>query len=440
MIERLGRWVSTHKRLITVVGIALLVTGYAGWRWASGFDRRLYGLDVATGRVLWSTVLPAQRSPLIPAAANQRVFATYITSSQENTNGDYDITEIGLSAFDGETGRSLWESKLDVKALGKFSSLNWRASSLYAGGDNIYLVLNAGENSGAIVIAFDGTKGTQLWKHERLETDVSTYFVAPPLLQVGNRLLALFQKETSVQLLMIDPQTGQEMQTLQSWTDFRAPYTYGVYLCANTQTVYVQSFVNEKYSLLAVDAATGKTRFKIPQLSGFRLGCDSINVYAMQSATVVAAYDALTGESRWTFDLYTTTFKQIRFLTGIVGGNDTLLIQAYGDGDIGRSEEVSLLALNARDGQIRWTRPYANFIGDYFYRPTITGSTVLMLGGKDGNGGVLALSLTDGSEQWHMITSAINTDGQSYSPLMQAPVSDGARAFAISYVTGIGAR
>ena len=72
MRNKIGALFAEHRRLTFLIIAGLVIVAYVAWRWATEPDRRLYGLDTATGRILWTASLPAVKRPLSPAAAQQR--------------------------------------------------------------------------------------------------------------------------------------------------------------------------------------------------------------------------------------------------------------------------------------------------------------------------------------------------------------------------------
>jgi outer membrane protein assembly factor BamB len=256
-----------------------------------------------------------------------------------------------------------------------------------------------------------------------------------PIQSAGDHLFVVVKGTKGVQLLMIDPQTGQTVQKIQSWENFAFYDFQGrPYLIANSQAVYLTGAVEkETRQVIAFDRVTGKPLFNLSQDRGGKIWCDDVNLYVMQGGSRVNVYDAVTGQLRWTYDPYQAGIKFINYLAGLSSSGNLGLVIANGDGDLDRSSESWIIALDAQNGHVQWSKPYASFLGSTIYPPVDTKGPILMIGGTGRRGGVMALSPADGSEQWHFVTQGIDNN-EYYSPMVLSPASDGAHTFVISYV------
>ncbi|MCC7449693.1 MAG: PQQ-binding-like beta-propeller repeat protein [Anaerolineae bacterium] len=431
-------YASQHQGKIILGLVVLAIVGYLGFRWLQEPERLLYGLDATTGQIRWVSALPAVRRPLAPAAANQRVFTAYITTVGNETSNDFTALEVHVAAFDGESGKLLWDVTPDLNSMGQVDSDSWRGSALTALGDGVYLVLNT-RNKGqdrrvSHVIAYDAANGTQRWTLDNLLTD---RFMPLPLKLTGGRVFAVVSPDSGAQLLSLDPISGKAEQ-IGAWDRYSSNSLNRPILVANSRTAYFYLSIggeNTKSQIIAYDGATGKQVFAIDTGYSPSLGCDETNLYTITQSSIVSAFNGQTGALVWTNTSFTGSGRQFNYLSGLGGSTDGALVMAKSEGDRGRSEEAWLILLDAQTGQPRWSRPYTNLLGSMFYLPMTSAGSILALGGDEGRGGVLALAQDSGQERWHLLTYGTDTQNRFSSPQTLTPTADANRVFAISYAT-----
>ncbi len=86
-----------------LLGLALLVVAWFGWRFATQEEIRLFALDGASGGLVWSAGLNERPvRPISPVVAGGRVF---VQVAAHNESG---LDRWELAVFEAASGQALW--------------------------------------------------------------------------------------------------------------------------------------------------------------------------------------------------------------------------------------------------------------------------------------------------------------------------------------------
>lgn len=270
--------------------------------------------------------------------------------------------------WDGESGQGiLWKS--EVPRSGFNSPVVW--------GDRVFLT--GADRDKREVYCYDADNGSLLWiadtegvpgaPAELPEVLEETGYAAPSVVTDGQRVVAIFA--TGVML-------GLDFEGRRLWTRVLPlpdnHYGHSSSLIAYGDTVYVQYDHFGGSLLLALDMETGRTRWErnrdadISWASPILVEVDGTMCLILSAAPMVAAYDALTGETLWSNEV----------MSGEIGASP-----AYAAGRVFAANQYArAVALHVENGTEQWetTRvempdaasPVAN--DHYLFMPTAYGT------------------------------------------------------------------
>jgi outer membrane protein assembly factor BamB len=260
----------------------------------SGADeqaRELYCYDLRTGEQLWT--LTADNISGSPAQMPETTADTGLAASTVATNGKQvcAIFASGDLICADMDGRKLW-----AKNLGVPENHYGYASSLIAYGN--MLIVQYDNSNAPRIIALDMASGAERWNKARQEKITwSSPIIAyvenkPQLVLMGNPAITSYNPNNGEQYWRVEGLNGEVASSP----------------CSAAGVVFGAS---EYASLIAVDAATGKTLWTandyLPEVSSPVATKD--NVYLATSYGVLACYDAKTGELKHSRELNTEFYS-----------------------------------------------------------------------------------------------------------------------------------
>jgi outer membrane protein assembly factor BamB len=260
----------------------------------SGADeqaRELYCYDLHTGKQLWT--LTADNIPGSPAQMPKTTTDTGLAASTVATNGKQvcAIFASGDLICADMNGNRLW-----AKNLGVPENHYGYASSLIAYGN--LLIIQYDNSNAPRLIAFDMATGTERWNKARQEkitwsSPIITYVNnQPQLVLMGNPAITSYNPNNGEQHWRVEGLNGEVASSP----------------CSAAGIVFGAS---EYASLIAVDAATGKTLWTandyLPEVSS--PVATKEHVYLATSYGVLACYDAKTGELKHSRELNTEFYS-----------------------------------------------------------------------------------------------------------------------------------
>lgn len=260
----------------------------------SGADeqaRELYCYDLRTGEQLWT--LTADNISGSPAQMPKTTTDTGLAASTVATNGKQvcAIFASGDLICADMDGRKLW-----AKNLGVPENHYGYASSLIAYGN--MLIVQYDNSNTPRIIALDMASGAERWNKTRQEKITwSSPIIAyvdnkPQLVLMGNPAITSYNPNSGEQYWRVEGLNGEVASSP----------------CSAAGIVFGAS---EYASLIAVDAATGKTLWTandyLPEVSSPVATKD--NVYLATSYGVLACYDAKTGELKHSRELNTEFYS-----------------------------------------------------------------------------------------------------------------------------------
>lgn len=250
---------------------------------ADAESRQVMAFDLATGKSLWSTAIPAVEgagettidtmderwntlmwAAATPAIAGDRVFAAF-SSGQ-------------LCALDLATGKILWNvlaGELGGNAYG------WANSLIPVGGD----VIAAFQGDESYIACFAGADGKTLWKTKR----ESASWASPVLVQTpAGKALVVLPADPDVTAW--DAATGKQAWSTKVFEESPdycvgpSPVVVGAVVCVNLQ----------KNGIFGLDAETGKKRWSVSELAddaefpdGVSMTTDGRYLYQFYSTVLV---------------------------------------------------------------------------------------------------------------------------------------------------------
>lgn len=385
----------------------LLVTGMlmagiiAGW-FGSQEETRLFALAAGTGRTEWSAKPSNNANRFGPPAVSINRVLVGVMSSEPGSEESWK-----LAAFETVSGRPVWEFSPDPTQFGRIRAREMIGQRLHVVEDRVYA---------AVRVEDPQTPGQLLTKVAVLEATTGTLrqVIGPiwfdgansyaPIAVTGHRLLVISPKNpANVALQLFDLETGAPVWQTPLGYDaatFHAALL-GPAIAANDQTV----FLAMSPSIMAFDLATGKQRFMVGDdysRTVYQIGLMDSSLYACRNDHLTA-FEAATGAEKWT---YLRPFDQFSFCQFQVDSKSVYL--AYFYEDLGKTENGGgwIIALDATTGRERWrTRLFtATYLPDapvVKQIPALTSNLVLAIGGPRNQPVLVALTKTDGGEQWH---------------------------------------
>lgn len=379
-----GRWLVGLAALILVV--------LAGIFYATRSELRLFALDTANGRVVWSSVLPADTLWTRAAA----VADGRIVMWQGFETGDG--IHMRLVALEAPSGRQLW-SYAPSNPFYSVDSRN-RDSPNYVPlllGDSVFLTLGGRRANPESIVALDLRTGLPRWEvSDTYSEDVPIGINTSAIIPVHDQLLTFAVRNDALIAQWIEPQTGRILRSMPmdipaGPTRFIRLLPYGEKLVLNTvqgcflldpQTGAVQVLVDqnnqqaikqgetlylqygEQFS--AFDASTGQERWRVSLNDDFsgvpgyaQVQQQTLYVLlenrdvAFSPATWLLAFDTSTGKERWRKQVGSSgILYQYELLATNEAG-----VYVFDQGEQMRGKTVFVSAYTAADGAVRWRFP-----------------------------------------------------------------------------------
>jgi outer membrane protein assembly factor BamB len=156
-------------------------------------------------------------------------------------------------------------------------------------------------------------------------------------------------------------------------------------------------YVSTGSGLFALNALSGKVLWRSSAGGTFQAATSPLvangSVYVISygaAGIVLRALNAVTGAVQWTKPVASSLIGPLAYLLGVVYATTTLAANAPG---------VVVEAIRATDGRVLWSKTLADWSASY--RPMVTLGEREGLAFVNGQRGVWALKLTDGSVAWH---------------------------------------
>ncbi len=420
MLSKAKTWIRQHRRRTVFLCVAaLLVIGYLAWRLIDQREVRLIALDAKTGQVQWSALLPDNAWEVSePVVDNGRVVVSLNLPPADDQRPIW-----GLFTFDGASGQKLWDFTLDHYAIGQLNDYyHILAYVPYVVADTVYARLPDDHNT---LVAVDATNGKLKWKQPSALDWHSDHYVAARL--VGDHLITL-SLGTPFTLRWLDPQTGAGL------SDVKQPAIGETntepYLVANDQSIFLLT----DQGIKAFDARSGTQQFKTDRVYS-RLWVVGSALYTAGEGEI-RSFDATTGTERWVYVPADPSRKSWLFTT-VRADSESVYVFCKGF-QVDLTMPAWLVALDARDGHERWTKPVTSsqYIAT-FGAVSSTADTVFVPGGTEFGTGyaagdtpvmaVMALSATDGAERWRFGVRVL-------SPFpFNTPTTDGSHVFVVDH-------
>jgi len=371
------------------IGLALLVVAAAivgGWL-ATSDENRLYALAADDGRVVWSTALPSgTRVAGTPAVANGRVV---VGSAITDPAGGRD-EQWQIAAFDATTGRTLWQYLPPSDQRRRLYTVDLVLTTPAITNEHVFVQLSEPDNVSLLVL--DAATGQPAWTVDHVVQGHYSRFVD---IATGNgRVLVPTEIENGLRLQAFDERTGAELWR-RDLERVAFPYTdLGPYFATSDDTI----FVGFNAVVLALDAATGATRFQVDEpedVSGGQIWLDGTLLYRRSGLSEIVALDAATGERRWTFH---QPFSSPGSAVNSFRARDDVLVAQCACEDTSARDDGWLLAINTADGTERWRAHLGAHITLYQTWPILAGDVAVET--TDDGDDLVARSTADGSERW----------------------------------------
>jgi outer membrane protein assembly factor BamB len=238
--------------------------------YVAGITGTLYALDSKTGSKLWSYTNSAQ---IANVSLDNDVL--YIRIDKISARNDLAIYSDTVFAFNAKTGRPLWSHSIDGQ-INAFSVSN----------NIVYFTSTPNDlNAPAMLYAFNGATGTQLWDQPQ-----------DYLLEATNGVVYIENSS----LYALDGKTGTIL-----WNNANVTNASSVQVLDNG-IVYVQDITNSS-SWYALNEKTGISLWKhATNLGGSDLTVVKKVAYISDSSTngrgKINAFDAVSGRSLWGYD------------------------------------------------------------------------------------------------------------------------------------------
>jgi len=412
----------SRNLFLLVTGV--LMAGIITWWFGAQIETRLFALETETGRVEWSAE-PGSKADRFgpPAVSADRVLVGVMTP--EPGSGK----RWKLVAFETVSGQPVWEFHPDPAQFGRVRAEETIGQRLLVAADRVYA---------AVRVEDPQTPGTLLTKVAILDAATGTLrqIIGPiwfdstnsylPIAVAGRRLLVISpENPANLTLQALDLETGLPVwhTPLGFGADTFHAALLGPAIAANAQTV----FLAMHRSIRAFDLVTGKQKFTVgDDYSGTVHQIDLVgsSLYACRGDNLTA-FEAATGTEKWT---YPRPFDQFSFCQFQADSKSVNL--AYFYEDVGQTENGGgwVIILEAATGRERWrTRLFAaTYLLDAPTArqiPAITPDLVFATGGSKDQPALIALTKTDGNEQWR------------FSGGWSQPVTDGSRVFVLDHST-----
>ena len=265
--------------------------------YAVSFDKKLYALDAATGKILWSTVTD-------DILMSTPVFAKGIIIAGSGHNGFLKMDDPVSQTWGRPEGNTVFAFTLDGKPVWKFHTDGEDMPSPAIDGDTVVF-----GNGDAHAYALDLATGTLKWKTALIgAVTMASTAIDGGVAFVSSCHNAPYACETRA----LDVATGRTLWTNPNGGSDCAPAVDG-------GLVFVNSNRNDEYH------------------------------YHTGGTDIVAAIDERTGATRWTYESepgpYTFPGTNERQIAGTVA--DSVLYQPIGNGS-------RVIAFEARTGKILW--------------------------------------------------------------------------------------
>jgi outer membrane protein assembly factor BamB len=369
--------------------VLLLAGGFAAGIWWIGTadEARLFALSAEDGRVRWSAALPAgTRAVGSPAVADGRVFVG--SAGQEPLAGGPDLWR--LTAFDGRTGRSLWEyhpPRERDRAL-EAVTMALTKPTLAPG----HVLVRVEETEGASLLALTTESGQPAWTtspiafgHYSRHADVGV---------LDGRVLVPAPDGVSLKLRAVAERDGAEHWSVPLGIAGFGRNDLGPFFAASAETFYVGLWE----SVVALDASTGAERFRVHEPveeSGGQIAVADGLLLRRADLDRIMAYDARTGERRWT---YNQPFADVGGILRSFAVGDGLLVASCACDGLREHDSGWLLAVDMASGVERWRVPIDAYFDLYQDIPAV-GAGIVLTTSEQGDD-VVARSAADGSLRW----------------------------------------
>lgn len=409
-----------RRFLLLVIGM-LMVSGLAGWFGAQA-ETRLFALETETGRVLWSAKPGGKADRFGPPAVSANRVLVGVMTPEPGSKESWKLV-----AFEAVSGQPVWGFSPNLAQFGRIRANETIGQRLLVVEDRVYAAVRVEDpqTSGQLltkVAVLDATTGALRQVIGPIWFDSANSYL--PIAVAGNRIIVVSpENPDNFTLQTLDVETGAlvwQTQLGYGADTFHAALL-GPAIAANDQTV----FLAMSSSIRAFDLATGKQKFTVGDDHAgtvHQIGLVGSSLYACRNDDLTA-FEAATGAEKWT---YPRPFDQFSFCQFQADRESVYL--AYFYEDLGKTENGGgwVMALDAPNGRERWrTRLFtATYLLDAptaRQTPAITPDLVFAKGGSKDQPVLIALTKTDGSEQWRF------SGGQSQ------PVTDGSRVFVLDH-------
>lgn len=320
-----------------------------------GYSHEVVAVDKATGQLRWRA----------PTGVTGGLFPFTLGFNVVLASGSAVIGDQDVFAFDATTGAQRWTFRPADGAQPGMGRLSTDGMTIFAGSPE-------GE-----LFAIDAQSGNLRWSARVPGDSASAY---DPLLGRGVVYVQVkrFTNPATGALVAYDAATGATR-----WVHEFLPETAGQYAgCVGDAALYRGTVITsiEDGRVFALDTATGATVWaasrihQLPPAGGWndlrRVAVAGDNVVAGSSTGTVVGYDAATGSERWR--------------ASPVGEISVLSVPATDDSSAYVNFAADLVALDARNGSVRWaTGLVPGSGGEYWPTPAIDGDR-LYVGGVHG--------------------------------------------------------
>jgi outer membrane protein assembly factor BamB len=407
----------SRNLFLLVTGV--LVAGIITWWFGAQIETRLFALEIKTGRVEWSAQPGSTAARFGPLTASADRVLVGVMTPEPGYEKSWK-----LLAFETVSGQPVWEFHPDPAQFGRVEAEETIGQDLLVVADRVYTVIRVEDPqiSGQLltkVAVLDTTTGTLRQVIGPVWFDQAHSYL--PIAVAGNRLLIISpENPANLALQALDLETGAPVwhTPLGYDADTFHPTPFGPAIVANDQTV----FLAMSRSIRAFDLATGRQKFTVGDVQAGtinQIGLVGSNLYDCRSDHLTA-FDAATGAEKWRYPRPFDQFSLCHFQADAKS-----VYPAYFFEDFGKTEHGGgwVMAVDATTGRERWRTRL--FTAAYLFDaptarqiPVITPDLVLAVGGAEGQPLLIALTKTDGREQWRF------SGGRE-------PVTDGSHIFVL---------
>lgn len=353
----------SHPWKVALLGGAVALLGWLGWRYADQRRPTLLALNTQTGKLQWAHSLLADATySKGPIAGDGKVLLDFCRSTSEQRCGIYQ-----LQVFDAQAGRLLWSDRIEGRStpfqLATNQSALLQHKQLYFQIEDKLLSLNP-------------ATGVQRWAIPRrwffANADV---WYGMGLVSRPNALTILNSNGKQQFLQTLDSKTGKVLQQTPRSLNKRTA-TKNL-LTANDRSLFLEtsgsvpaespntSFDGGTSTVIAYDLKTLQPRFRIDiqgdlshlQVAGNTLQIRTYDRYDRKTQTFVAtggvlAVSTTSGQRLWQKNTAQLGCREDDYSWRV--NTDTVYLNCRNGRVLNGSQESKIVALSAQTGQVKW--------------------------------------------------------------------------------------